>query len=78
MSQFSTPHVFRTPLEVSRLIITYFFTYCSCGLWVLLHSLSVRVGDGESQTAFTDICNFIHNFFRCDECRQHFYEMCSK
>jgi len=50
----------------------------SCGLWVLLHSLSVRVGDGESQTAFTDICNFIHNFFRCDECRQHFYEMCSK
>ncbi|XP_039116020.1 LOW QUALITY PROTEIN: sulfhydryl oxidase 1-like [Dioscorea cayenensis subsp. rotundata] len=48
----------------------------SCGLWVLLHSLSVRVGDGESHSAFTAICDFIHNFFLCDECRQHFYEMC--
>ncbi|KAJ0985733.1 hypothetical protein J5N97_004089 [Dioscorea zingiberensis] len=49
----------------------------SCGLWVLLHSLSVRVGDGESHSAFTAICDFIHNFFVCDECRRHFYEMCS-
>ncbi|KAL3631385.1 Sulfhydryl oxidase 1 [Castilleja foliolosa] len=49
----------------------------SCGLWVLLHSLSVRVDDGESQTAFTTICDFIHNFFICEECRQHFYSMCS-
>uniref|UniRef100_A0A5B6Z3V7 Sulfhydryl oxidase n=1 Tax=Davidia involucrata TaxID=16924 RepID=A0A5B6Z3V7_DAVIN len=49
----------------------------SCGLWVLLHSLSVRIEDGESHFAFTAICDFIHNFFVCEECRQHFYEMCS-
>ncbi|KAL7001044.1 Sulfhydryl oxidase 1 [Sarracenia purpurea var. burkii] len=49
----------------------------SCGLWVLLHSLSVRVDDGESHLAFTAICEFINNFFICEECRQHFHEMCS-
>ncbi|XP_057961429.1 sulfhydryl oxidase 2 isoform X2 [Malania oleifera] len=49
----------------------------SCGLWVLLHSLSVRIEDGESQLTFMAICDFIHNFFICEECRQHFYEMCS-
>ncbi|XP_016472923.1 sulfhydryl oxidase 2 isoform X3 [Nicotiana tabacum] len=48
----------------------------SCGLWVLLHSLSVRVEDGESNMAFRSACDFIHNFFVCEECRQHFYEMC--
>ncbi|KAM0055801.1 putative thiol oxidase [Helianthus debilis subsp. tardiflorus] len=50
----------------------------SCGLWVLLHSLSVRVEDGESQMAFTTTCDFIHQFFICEECRQHFYDMCSR
>ncbi|KAK9052230.1 hypothetical protein SSX86_028858 [Deinandra increscens subsp. villosa] len=50
----------------------------SCGLWVLLHSLSVRVEDGESQMAFTTTCDFIHQFFICEECRQHFYNMCSR
>ncbi|KAF8399038.1 hypothetical protein HHK36_014904 [Tetracentron sinense] len=49
----------------------------SCGLWVLLHSLSVRIEDGESHLAFTAICDFIHNFFICEECRQHFNQMCS-
>ncbi|XXG65545.1 hypothetical protein AAC387_Pa05g3218 [Persea americana] len=49
----------------------------SCGLWVLLHSLTVRVEDGESHLAFTAICEFIRNFFICEECRQHFYAMCS-
>ncbi|KAK7280374.1 hypothetical protein RJT34_25438 [Clitoria ternatea] len=49
----------------------------SCGLWVLLHSLSVRIEDGESQFTFNAICDFVHNFFICEECRQHFYEMCS-
>ncbi|ONK81701.1 uncharacterized protein A4U43_C01F32000 [Asparagus officinalis] len=49
----------------------------SCGLWVLLHSLSVRAEDGESHVAFTSICEFIQNFFVCDECRRHFGEMCS-
>lgn len=49
----------------------------SCGLWVLLHSLSVRIEDGESQFTFNAICDFVHNFFVCEECRQHFYDMCS-
>ncbi|KAI4385905.1 hypothetical protein MLD38_003893 [Melastoma candidum] len=49
----------------------------SCGLWVLLHSLSVRVDDAESQFVFVSICDFIHEFFICEECRQHFYDMCS-
>ncbi|KAL7149443.1 hypothetical protein ABFS83_05G040800 [Erythranthe nasuta] len=49
----------------------------SCGLWVLLHSLSVRVDDGESHLAFTTICDFIRSFFICEECRQHFSQMCS-
>lgn len=49
----------------------------SCGLWVLLHSLSVRVDDEESQFAFTVICDFIYKFFICEECRQHFNKMCS-
>ncbi|MCE5167050.1 Sulfhydryl oxidase 1, partial [Datura stramonium] len=48
-----------------------------CGLWVLLHSLSVRFEDGESNLAFRTTCDFIHNFFICEECRQHFYDMCS-
>ncbi|KAL0913227.1 hypothetical protein M5K25_016671 [Dendrobium thyrsiflorum] len=51
--------------------------YCSCGLWILLHSISVRIGDGEAQLTFTVIRDFIHNFFRCEECRRHFDEMCS-
>ncbi|KAM0904496.1 hypothetical protein ACQ4PT_017960 [Festuca glaucescens] len=50
----------------------------SCGLWVLLHSLTVQIGDGESQSTFTSICDFIHNFFICEECRKHFYGMCSR
>ncbi|XP_006360419.1 sulfhydryl oxidase 2 isoform X1 [Solanum tuberosum] len=49
----------------------------SCGLWVLLHSLSVRVEDGESDLAFRTTCDFIYNFFVCEECRQHFHGMCS-
>ncbi|KAK4263882.1 hypothetical protein QN277_029239 [Acacia crassicarpa] len=48
----------------------------SCGLWVLLHSLSVRIDDGESQFTFNATCDFVHNFFICEECRQHFYKMC--
>lgn len=50
----------------------------SCGLWVLLHSLSVKIEDGESHMAFTTICDFIHNFFICEECREHFFDMCSR
>lgn len=50
----------------------------SCGLWVLLHSLSVRIDDGESQMAFSSVCDFIHNFFICEDCRRHFSDMCSR
>lgn len=50
----------------------------SCGLWVLLHSLSVKIEDGESHMTFTTICDFIHNFFICEECREHFFDMCSR
>ncbi|KAK1437656.1 hypothetical protein QVD17_03452 [Tagetes erecta] len=50
----------------------------SCGLWVLLHALTVRVEDRDSQMAFTTTCDFIHQFFICEECRQHFYNMCSR
>jgi len=49
----------------------------SCGLWLLFHSLSVRIEDGESMTTFAAICDFVHNFFICEECRQHFFKMCS-
>ncbi|XP_020592949.1 sulfhydryl oxidase 1-like isoform X2 [Phalaenopsis equestris] len=49
----------------------------SCGLWILLHSLSVRIGDGEAQLTFTVIHDFVYNFFICEECRRHFHEMCS-
>ncbi|GAB4828799.1 Sulfhydryl oxidase 1, variant 2 [Ancistrocladus abbreviatus] len=49
----------------------------SCGLWVLFHAISVRIEDAESQIAFTTICDFVRNFFVCEECRQHFYDMCS-
>ncbi|KAJ0900383.1 putative thiol oxidase [Helianthus annuus] len=48
-----------------------------CGLWVLLHSVSVRVDDKGSHLAFTTTCDFIHKFFICEECSQHFYDMCS-
>eukprot|EP00252_Welwitschia_mirabilis_P004192 TRINITY_DN1444_c0_g1_i2.p1 TRINITY_DN1444_c0_g1~~TRINITY_DN1444_c0_g1_i2.p1 ORF type:complete len:222 (+),score=28.70 TRINITY_DN1444_c0_g1_i2:103-768(+) len=55
-----------------------FFTLLkSCGLWLLFHSLSVRVEDGESMTTFTTICDFVRQFFVCEECRQHFSKMCS-
>ncbi|KAH9306944.1 hypothetical protein KI387_011348, partial [Taxus chinensis] len=50
----------------------------SCGLWLLFHSLSVRIEDGESMTTFTAICDFVHTFFICEECREHFSEMCSR
>ncbi|XP_074588316.1 sulfhydryl oxidase 1-like [Curcuma longa] len=49
----------------------------SCGLWVLFHALSVRVGDDESNFAFMAICDFIQNFFTCDDCRRHFHVMAS-
>ncbi|KAK9063700.1 hypothetical protein SSX86_017572 [Deinandra increscens subsp. villosa] len=49
----------------------------SCGLWILLHSLSVRVDDSESQLAFSATCDFVHKFFICEECSQHFHDTCS-
>eukprot|EP01018_Ginkgo_biloba_P027215 Gb_28602 [translate_table: standard] len=49
----------------------------SCGLWLLFHSLSVRIENEEAMATFTTICDFVRNFFICEECRQHFYKMCS-
>ncbi|GAB2220211.1 hypothetical protein Droror1_Dr00007854 [Drosera rotundifolia] len=49
----------------------------SCGLWVLMHAISVRIDNRESHIAFTTMCDFIHNFFVCEECRTHFYAICS-
>lgn len=50
----------------------------SCGLWLLFHSLSVRVADSESAAAFSAIHSFVEHFFNCQECRQHFLEMISR
>lgn len=52
--------------------------YCSCGLWLLFHSLSVRVSDSESTEAFLAIRGFVDHFFKCQECREHFLQMSSR
>ncbi|KAI5064202.1 hypothetical protein GOP47_0020872 [Adiantum capillus-veneris] len=49
----------------------------SCGLWLLLHAVSVRVEDRLASSTFRTICSFIDNFFTCKECREHFLEFCS-
>lgn len=49
----------------------------SCGLWLLLHAVSVRVEDRLASSTFRTICSFIDNFFTCKECRDHFLEFCS-
>ncbi|WVY95640.1 hypothetical protein V8G54_027791 [Vigna mungo] len=43
----------------------------------LLQCCHIQIEDGESQFTFNAICDFVHNFFICEECRQHFYKMCS-
>ncbi|KAG0560575.1 hypothetical protein KC19_10G191000 [Ceratodon purpureus] len=49
----------------------------NCGLWLLFHSLSVRVSDSESKDSFLAIRGFVAHFFKCEECRAHFLEMSS-
>ncbi|MCO5552899.1 hypothetical protein L7F22_006418 [Adiantum nelumboides] len=49
----------------------------SCGLWLLLHAVSVRVEDSLASSTFRTICSFISSFFTCKECREHFLEFCS-
>lgn len=49
----------------------------NCGLWLLFHSLSVRVSDSESPGAFVALRGFVDQFFRCQVCREHFLEMSS-
>jgi thiol oxidase len=49
----------------------------NCGLWLLFHSLSVRVSDSESTEAFLAIRGFVDHFFKCQECREHFLQMSS-
>ncbi|KAK8526280.1 hypothetical protein V6N12_020758 [Hibiscus sabdariffa] len=44
----------------------------SCGLWVLMHSLSVRIEDGESQSAFTSLFvrSVVNIFMTCVQARE--------
>lgn len=49
----------------------------TCGLWMLFHSLSVRMPES-SETAGQDwltvIKEFVHSFFQCKDCAEHFLE----
>jgi hypothetical protein len=63
--------------EECRINLTKVFV-CSCGLWLLFHSLSVRVSDSESKDSFLAIRGFVDHFFKCQECREHFLEMSSR
>nr|PNR34183.1 hypothetical protein PHYPA_024000 [Physcomitrium patens] len=44
----------------------------SCGLWLLLHSLTVRVQEFEATFAKLAIEAFVDDFYKCDHCRDHF------
>uniref|UniRef100_A0A7I4F9J7 Sulfhydryl oxidase n=1 Tax=Physcomitrium patens TaxID=3218 RepID=A0A7I4F9J7_PHYPA len=48
------------------------FSLCSCGLWLLLHSLTVRVQEFEATFAKLAIEAFVDDFYKCDHCRDHF------
>ncbi|KAG0563288.1 hypothetical protein M758_8G018300 [Ceratodon purpureus] len=43
-----------------------------CGLWMLFHTLTVRVEDFEGSFAITAIEAFVDDFYKCDHCRAHF------
>ncbi|KAG0601757.1 hypothetical protein M758_11G137400 [Ceratodon purpureus] len=45
----------------------------SCGLWLLLHSLTVQVEDFESSVAISAINAFVSDFYECDHCHDHFF-----
>ena len=63
---------------LDQMHVTIYGWLCSCGLWLLFHSLSVRVSDKESNAALRAIHTFVENFFNCQECREHFLEMSSR
>lgn len=44
----------------------------NCGLWLLLHSLTVQVEDFESSFAIAAINAFVSDFYQCDHCHDHF------
>ncbi|KAF7827708.1 sulfhydryl oxidase 2 isoform X1 [Senna tora] len=50
---------------------------CSAAAARMIPEALVRIEDGESQFTFNAMCDFVHNFFICEECRQHFYRMCT-
>ncbi|XP_073386077.1 sulfhydryl oxidase 2 isoform X2 [Physcomitrium patens] len=50
----------------------------SCGLWMLFHSLTVRVEDFEGSFALTAIEAFVDDFYKCDHCRNQFRNMTSR
>jgi len=49
----------------------------TCGLWMLFHSLSVRMpeaSDSAGQDWLTVIRDFVQFFFQCKDCAEHFLE----
>ncbi|GJP66245.1 hypothetical protein CLOP_g23140 [Closterium sp. NIES-67] len=47
----------------------------SCGLWLLFHSLSVRVGPEQGGWCVSAMRDFVTVFFGCSKCRDHFLQM---
>nr|XP_024392299.1 sulfhydryl oxidase 1-like isoform X1 [Physcomitrium patens]XP_024392304.1 sulfhydryl oxidase 1-like isoform X1 [Physcomitrium patens]XP_024392311.1 sulfhydryl oxidase 1-like isoform X1 [Physcomitrium patens]XP_024392319.1 sulfhydryl oxidase 1-like isoform X1 [Physcomitrium patens]XP_024392326.1 sulfhydryl oxidase 1-like isoform X1 [Physcomitrium patens]XP_024392334.1 sulfhydryl oxidase 1-like isoform X1 [Physcomitrium patens]XP_024392343.1 sulfhydryl oxidase 1-like isoform X1 [Physcomitriu len=56
----------------SRLQVNDFLLEVYCGLWLLLHSLTVRVQEFEATFAKLAIEAFVDDFYKCDHCRDHF------
>ncbi|CAG9462725.1 unnamed protein product [Pedinophyceae sp. YPF-701] len=44
----------------------------TCGLWTLLHALSVHIKDGQGQEVVAGVRAFVRRFFGCSGCAQHF------
>ncbi|CAI5986115.1 unnamed protein product [Closterium sp. NIES-65] len=47
----------------------------SCGLWLLFHALSVRVGPEQGGWCVNAMRDFVTVFFGCSKCRDHFLQM---
>ncbi|CAI5951110.1 unnamed protein product [Closterium sp. NIES-64] len=46
-----------------------------CGLWLLFHALSVRVGPEQGGWCVNAMRDFVTVFFGCSKCRDHFLQM---
>ncbi|XP_053285722.1 sulfhydryl oxidase 1 [Pleuronectes platessa] len=52
-----------------------------CGLWTLFHVLTVqakKVGSSDPQEVLTAMRNYVHSFFGCRPCAEHFENMASE